>query len=336
MKKTIVRVISICLMLGSFLVGSFALKYIGVSQYDLVEASKFSGSGEQLETLSASDGGLAKVSCRTNGIPIEVSIRCNSFVGTDFLVRLDVVETQHEKYWEQNIRLKLVPRLADQRREEAIEKAVVLSSTELETRTFTIASVHHGYRNLYTHSNYDVGTESIKALLASDLRKASEIYERELSRVDIERIAELNSGILTKYIGSFKVRKDITKMILQGSMEYLILSLGICAAVYLFWGAALTYIFRQDEEGHSVIWQSSSLGGALTYLGLLGTLIGMFGTVIDLSAIDFVDEMRKVFDQTESFGSMALAIGTSVVGLTGSVIVWMLHILFSVLTGKRM
>ena len=39
----------------------------------------------------------------------------------------------------------------------------------------------------------------------------------------------------------------------------------------------------------------------------------MFGTVVELSSVDFVDEMKKVFDQTKSFGSMALAIGTSVV-----------------------
>jgi len=76
---------------------------------------------------------------------------------------------------------------------------------------------------------------------------------------------------------------------------------------------------------------SVRLGGLLTYMGLLGTLYGVFGAVQALSGIEFLNEFRKVFEQTASFGSMSLAIGTSVVGLGAAIMVGLVQSFLSLL-----
>ena len=330
------NIVSLALLTLSFFIASWLLVYLGISQSTLIEASETTAPDELYEEISVSDGGLAKITCSSSSLPADVALRCSTKVDSDWLLLLDVTEVNDSDTWGQSVNLKLVPRLADLSRTEAAELSVLLSETEKEPQSFPIVSISNGYWDLYTTSKFEVGSESVKALVASDIRTASEIYQRELSRVDVERIAELNAEVLENSLGSFGIRKNLLKMVLQGPMEYIILSLGVGAFLLLIWGFILTYFFRSPRAGSTVITQSSALGGSLTYLGLLGTLIGMFGTVIELSGIDFVDEMRKVYDQTGSFGSMALAIGTSVVGLTGSVIVWLSHILLSVLTGRKL
>lgn len=329
------NLISIVLVCTSFLLASLGLQWLGLSKSGLIAASQFQSLSTNQETQTISDGGLGTVSCRSDNLPEKTVLRCNTFVDSDFFLRMDIFEETEEGSWVQSIRLKLVPRLSDSSRMEAEERAIEFSGSEKAIRQFPIVTVSSGFLGLYTYSEYDVGAESLKALLASDLRKAASFYDRELTTIDVERLAQANAEMLENSLGSFSVRRDLTLMILQGSMEYVIFSLGLAAVLLLVWGVILEFAKRDIRGGRAVMSHSLSLGGALTYLGLLGTLIGMFGTVIELSAIDFVDEMRKVFDQTGSFGSMALAIGTSVVGLSGSVIVWLLHVIVSVVSGRR-
>lgn len=329
-------IISLAILASSFLLATLALSWSGVTKPALIEASRSTASDSPFfEELSISDGGLAKVSCTTSNLIGDTVLKCTTKVDTDWLITLDVLESEDEAVWVQEVGLTLVPRLADKTRAEALAEAVLLSGSENETQTFLLVSVTDGIAGAYTSSRFEVGSEAIKALVASEIRTASEIYQRELTRVDVERLSEMNAEILDRYLGSLNVRENLVIMVLQGPMEYIILSLGIGSLLLLVWGFVVTYGFREARVGSTVISQSSALGGSLTYLGLLGTLLGMFGTVIELSGIDFVDELRKVFDQTGSFGSMALAIGTSVVGLAGSVVVWLSHILLSVLFGRR-
>ncbi|MGH2266411.1 hypothetical protein ACQ1Z3_15055, partial [Enterococcus faecalis] len=58
--------------------------------------------------------------------------------------------------------------------------------------------------------------------------------------------------------------------------------------------------------------------------------------VHQLSAIDFVDEMRKVFDQTRSFGDMSLALGSSVLGLGGALTLWIVQSIMNFVIGRRL
>ena len=134
--------------------------------------------------------------------------------------------------------------------------------------------------------------------------------------------------VVSEISGALDVRANKLAMMLAGTFEALI----VLTFMFCLWGTVAIGLSRlglvsvgtpvQVNHFASLV---STLGASLTYLGLLGTLLGIYYAVSDLSSVDFVDEMKKVFDQTRSFGSMSLALGTSVLGLSGALILWFIH-----------
>ena len=331
------KIITVGLLLLAFLVTSVSLRILGISLQSLKEQTRLTNATDRAETFTAKDGALVSVACQAprGSVPVTL-IRCNAFAEGDFLLAAELLDKSEGNSFRQVIRVQLTPRLADPARPEAVDRGIELANTERVPQEFVILSIHSRWLGLYTTSDFDVDEEAIKALLASYVSTAAEVYDRELSPTDIERISEHMANLLATYTGAFEIRRNALLMLLQGGMEYLIFGLAVTAILLLCQGIFVFCLSDDPEAGNVLFGASNSLGGALTYLGLLGTLIGMFGTVAELSSIDFVDEMRKIFDQTRSFGSMSLAIGTSVIGLTGSVIVWMSHIVVGIGTGRDM
>ena len=94
--------------------------------------------------------------------------------------------------------------------------------------------------------------EAIKALVASHVSRASEIYVRELGRGEIERIADHVAELISGQSGVFEVRRDLIVMVIQGTMEYVIFSLGIVAALFLLLGVMVYDVLKLRRQGRIV------------------------------------------------------------------------------------
>jgi len=178
--------------------------------------------------------------------------------------------------------------------------------------------------------NFVLEEPSIKAVIEDRFTRALGIADIEVDPTTRERISTELVGTLSYQSGFFDVRRlvDSTgnsmpgiRILLSGTFEYLILSLGVLALLASPIAALGVSLPQSYEFGRAFGRLSSSIGGILTYLGLLGTLFGVFAAVNELSSIDFLNEFKKVFEQTASFGAMSIAIGTSVVGLGMAVVV---------------
>lgn len=330
-------VVSILLSLLGFLLSSVILDQIGVSFEKMTHFTSVRSTESVVEGFSLTNSLWSRIVCPSSPASMPVSeYTCSFFVAGDYYVKAKLQESRGPSMSRQALLLWLTPRISDPDRLEAREMNFELSKSEREGDEFDIVTIKNGHLGLYVESEFDVDQEAVKALLASYIASAAEIYGEGVVWGDVERVAEVGAEILASRTDVFRLRKDRLVMVLQGTMEYIIFSLGVVAILFFVRGIALFDLAGKREEGKIMLQASSSLGGALTYLGLLGTLVGMFGTVMDLSAVDFVDEMKKIFDQTESFGSMGLAISTSIVGLAGSVIIWLLHIVRSVVAGRSL
>ena len=138
--------------------------------------------------------------------------------------------------------------------------------------------------------------------------------------------------------GIFNIRGNKPLLLFGGTFQTIVLFVFcVCLLLTLLllvdhWTHVLSLPTSQFDEIGIL---ASSIGSSLTYFGLLGTLLGIFLAVGDLSAIDFVDEMKKVFDQTKSFGAMSLALGSSVLGLGGALFLWIIQAIGNFLIGRR-
>ncbi|WP_299154412.1 hypothetical protein [uncultured Tateyamaria sp.] len=184
--------------------------------------------------------------------------------------------------------------------------------------------------------SFNLEAPSVEAIVAGRLKEAATLSDNDMSTDSARRIARELTSVLARNSGVFHVRqiagddappRNGLRLLLTGWFEYLILCFGTFAiAVSVI---AMATFKRTKETARALGRLSVRITGMLTYLGLLGTLYGVFGAVNSLSSVDFLNEFRKVFDQTESFGSMSLAIGTSVVGLGAAVTVGLLQSLLS-------
>lgn len=213
---------------------------------------------------------------------------------------------------------------------------VNLTSAEREDRADEIGSISPFCvfgREVTTNLSFTLESPSVQAVVGNSLNQAMTIIDRDISAASLARVAAVVVSVLDENSGVFKVRRMVDpesrsarngfRLLMSGTFEFVILSLGFVALI----GSVLAVIVVQHAQslGMSIGRLSVRLGGLLTYLGLLGTLFGVFGAVQALSMIEFLNEYRKAFEQTASFGSMSLAVGTSVVGLGAAVIVGLLQ-----------
>jgi hypothetical protein len=321
MLKTIAAIASVPL---AIIISTFFLTVTGVSYDSIRDRAQLSGVQEAgPQRFFLSDGAEVSVTCR-RPLQLGIGLRCSLFQDSAYLVRLQFSEEEFasKKHWQLFSHLQLLPAQTDTFKAQLRDVPVLLSPLERSGETVLLADVSRGPLGLFVWGNYNIDREALKALVASYIAKAASIEQLDLSNADIERMAELLVGSAGIHLGLFDLRTDAYVMIFEGQMEYLIV---VCFFVSLILLASSLILEERPKEGSSrgQLWSASdSIAGTLTYLGLLGTLIGMFGTVTALSRIDYVDPMVKVFDQTSSFGSMSLAIGTSVVGLAGSIVIW--------------
>lgn len=222
---------------------------------------------------------------------------------------------------------------------------VNLTSREREDRADEMGSV-----SPFCFAGWEVTTDlaftlespSVQAVVGNSLNQAITIIDRNISAASLDRVAAVVVSVLNNNSGTFEVRRMLDaetrsarngfRLLMSGTFEFVILSLGFVA----FFGSIAAVIIVQYEQslGMNFGRLSVRLGGLLTYLGLLGTLFGVFGAVQALSMIEFLNEYRKAFEQTASFGSMSLAVGTSVVGLGAAVIVGLLQSFLATLINK--
>lgn len=189
-----------------------------------------------------------------------------------------------------------------------------------------------------------VDQNTFKGLVLSEARRAANILGVEIDRQQLDQIGEIVSHRLLRQFPVFKLRKGdhVSVLIFSGVVEQIILM--VFSFALLLTGYVVVrhvYHVRGDDVGEAKVERTQSFGmraaqfgQMLTLLGLLGTLIGVFYTVVTLGNADFVDELRKVFDQSESFGAMGLAIATSVLGVGGSIVVLATHNVIAMVLGR--
>jgi hypothetical protein len=257
---------------------------------------------------------------------------CSIYAGATYLLKYEMWDAINNGRFQSSIRFFRAPKLIDARTE--INNKLTLAPFEFDQGGCYIDGKSNN-RNCYTvgelvptipllfNINFDIEEDSLKALFVSALQTSVHLEGLHIDEFGVNRIASQLAEQVKSTTGLFEVRADKRVLLLGGTFQSIVLFVFYsCAAltiVVLFvaglgWPQAL--IASVERLGAL----ASSIGGSLTYFGLLGTLLGIFLAVGDLSAIDFVDEMKKVFDQTRSFGSMSLALGSSVLGLGGALI----------------
>ncbi|MEM6410279.1 MAG: hypothetical protein AAF683_01935 [Pseudomonadota bacterium] len=220
-----------------------------------------------------------------------------------------------------------------------------LTSQELDDRRDSIGTIRPfclAGTEVSTDLGFTLEAPSIQAVVGDAFARSLAIIDQEVSNATRERVAAIVVSVFEDNSGVFEVRKMFdeanqsgingVRLLASGTFEYLILSFGITALV----GSVLAVLlFRKySSAGHAFGVLSARLGGLLTYMGLLGTLFGVFGAVQALSGIEFLNEFRKVFEQTASFGSMSLAIGTSVIGLGSAIVVGLVQSFLALVSGS--
>lgn len=177
--------------------------------------------------------------------------------------------------------------------------------------------------------SFNLEQPSVEALIAGVITKSTSYIDEELALSTGRRLASEITRVIDANSGLFAIR-DLSntennpfRLLFSGFFEYAILILGVFAFIVSV-GAVIVGVLSA-EVSKNLGRLSVRITGLLTYMGLLGTLFGVFMAINGLSGIDFLDEFKKAFDQTASFGAMSLAVGTSVVGLSCAVVVGLLQ-----------
>lgn len=177
-----------------------------------------------------------------------------------------------------------------------------------------------------TDLSFNTDVESLRSLVLGHMKYVDEALEKETSEEHLKLAASEVVDFYKNNTGIFKIRdvsniEDgiIYKLLLTGSIQALIIVLGFFVLICSF---VACMFMLSSKKSQALIYGtvSTRLNGLLTYIGLLGTLYGVFLAVNNLSSIDFTDNLAKAFDQTRTFGNMSLAIGSSVVGLSAAII----------------
>jgi len=234
------------------------------------------------------------------------------------LVKLREAENELSSEYSITSEISILPRVRGEEEDvqvslSALEEDVDVSSIGYVTNEEkTLVKVNGGLWGVDVTMSVDQNT--FKALVLSEARRASNILGVEIDRQDLDQIGEVVSKLLLEQYPVFTLRKSdyVSVLIFSGVVERIILIV-FSFAILLTGYVVVRHIQHSmadspDENDiqrtYSFGIRSAQFGQMLTLLGLLGTLIGVFVTVVSLGNADFVDELRKVFDQSASFGAM--------------------------------
>ncbi|MCY9870805.1 hypothetical protein [Vibrio barjaei] len=277
----------------------------------------------------------------------QVEKRLPSKLRGERLLNVSILETlpsvdYYKLSFESIVLPRVVNNLSDELKGPLERELSPLDVADLETTDEILVRINKSMWGASTSLKLDVDQNTLKGLVLSEIRKASAILKIDLERNELDRVGEITSKKIIKSFPVFDLRQtsNINALLFSGSLEYIILTAFFLAlmltllAVFGHFTYHKTDVSWNESDVRIIGIKAGQLGATLTFLGLLGTLIGVYFTVTELGNTDFADELRKVFDQSSSFGAMGLSISTSVVGVGGSIIIWFVQSAFSLALGK--
>jgi hypothetical protein len=293
------------------------------------------------DNFKLNDGSTVTLQCRV--YPSESTVKsvtgrsadCSVYVESDYVLSFSHWNEETPGLYASYIKLTPAPRIFDRRYGDKIK--LNLGSHERQARPLLLGAL---VATIPLCFNIDFYTEedSLKALFVSSLQRGARFTQTRIDEFGIDRIARLLVAKMNDMTGIFELRRHKSLLLFGGTFQAVVLSIfftSLFLTLLVFSKTAVARVFPLVDSS-DIGSLAANLGGALTYFGLVGTLLGIFLAVGELSAIDFVDEMKKVFDQTRSFGAMSLALGSSVLGLGGALLIWLLQAIGNFISGKRL
>ncbi|MBR0967097.1 MotA/TolQ/ExbB proton channel family protein [Bradyrhizobium diazoefficiens] len=298
-----------------------------------------------VERLRLTDGASADFSCsaakllveRENGTGGENSHArsCGVYLSGRYLLKFQLWDVADGRGFRSYIQFFPAPEMIEGGKKDGGK--IVLSDHERKFQSPQVIAELEVTSPVSFDIKYDIEKDSLRALFVSQLQTGARLEQARIEEFSIDRLSKVMVARMDDITGLFSVRAQWQRLLFGGTFQTIVIF------VFSFSGlltmVAFVGVFVCEEESTKVRRMAelaTSLGGSLTYFGLLGTLLGIFLAVHQLSAIDFVDEMRKVFDQTRSFGDMSLALGSSVLGLGGALTLWIVQSIMNFVIGRRL
>jgi hypothetical protein len=337
---------STILILSSLLLGFLCAKVVQVSVGASYEALKNEiAIKEDQATVNDSfklnDGTAVSLQCRVYASDKDIKsvsgniVSCATFVENDFILQFVLWNVASSSSYSSKIQFVYSPRIVEHREQNEKNK-IKLGPHEQQPNIINLGELLTTIPFCF-NINYYVEEDSLKALFVSALQRGARFNQTRIDEFAVDRVARLIVSRMNTMTGVFKIRHNKSVLLLGGTFQAIVL--------FVFFVSFFLTLFVLCRIGGMMILTqvgledigtlAANLGGSLTYFGLLGTLLGIFLAVGELSAIDFVDEMKKVFDQTRSFGAMSLALGSSVLGLGGALLLWILQAIGNFIARRR-
>lgn len=259
----------------------------------------------------------------------------------DYILKLQFTEIIKGNTIQYSLTSRMLPRVADGLNNLGpLEEKAILSKAEQQNngQTQLIANIKPIFLGMGIHVYFNLGMDSLKGFILSELRKSAHILKLTIDKRELDRIGDTVSYAIDNNLKLFQLRKNKSMLIFAGTIEFIIVIFAVYSLLLSF-SIVILHIYpniisHQTNTIQLLGLKAGQLGEILTYFGLFGTLLGIFGTVSDLSSVNFIDELRKVFDQTSAFGAMSLAISTSILGVGASILVWLVQTVISMAIGR--